>query len=75
MQNVRLIKTNDDYLTLIAGEAEFLNINLYDTMGRLLRASKIYGRQRINIRDLPNGVYFAVASGQFGTFVKKFIKY
>ncbi len=73
--NQPLIQINDDYLTIIGGEGEFSNINVYDTMGRLLKTENIYGRKRIYIQDLPNGTYLAVVSGLFGSFVKKFIKY
>ncbi len=74
-QNQPQVQINDDYLTLINIEGEFSFIDIYDTMGRLMKTDKIYRPKRIDIQSLQNGAYIAVISSQFGTFVKKFIKY
>ncbi len=72
--NQPLINTNGDYLTIITDKDTQSSIQIYDIMGRLSKFSKIYDRQRINIRNLSPGVYIAVVKSRYGIVVRKFNK-
>lgn len=65
----------DNILEIKGLQSNNVNIQLMDASGKFLRSQKLLGDTQINVRDLPNGIYYIeIVIGNEKSVVKRFIK-
>jgi uncharacterized repeat protein (TIGR01451 family) len=62
-------------LTIITGNGTYNTLNITNTLGQLLTTQPIIGQQtKVNVAELPAGMYYLTLKGDNGVKVQKFMK-
>jgi hypothetical protein len=67
--------TTSDYINIVMDEQQVASLIVFNEVGQTIKEMTTTEMQsRIDISDLPNGIYFAQVNTQSGKEIKKIIK-